>query len=103
MITRWLGDFGLEQGVASATMRVHSAGRLVLCSDGLWAHVSIADLEKLHRAYTAESPAVPALGLAQALTAKAIAGGGTDNITVVVVDVDRPDPGPEHHSAEASE
>ncbi len=53
--------------------------------------------------YAAGSPAVPALGLAQALTAKAIARGGTDNITVVVVDVDRPDPSPEHHSAEASE
>lgn len=98
MITRWLGDFGLDQGVGTANMRADSDGRLVLCSDGLWAHVTMADLIDLHRAYAAETATIPALGFVQALTAQALALGGTDNITVVVVDVDGRPPTMDHGS-----
>ncbi len=87
MITRWLGEFGLDDGVATATMPIESAGRLVLCSDGLWAHVSTDDLREMHASLGATSAA---LGFARTLVALALARGGSDNTTVVVVDVDGP-------------
>ncbi len=92
MITRWLGDFGLVDGVDTTTLEPRSAGRLVLCSDGLWAHVSMHDLGDLHRAGLARPDGMPPLRFAQQLTEQALARGGTDNITVVVVDVDDPTP-----------
>jgi serine/threonine protein phosphatase PrpC len=90
MITRWLGECGLDHGVAQATVPVDSSGRLVLCSDGLWAHLSMDDLREMHLALQESG----ALGLARSLVALALARGGSDNTTVVVVDVDGPRPAP---------
>lgn len=85
MITRWLGDFGLDDGVAEAAVPVEAVGRLLVCSDGLWAHVSADDLREWHDELDRSTP----LDLARELVALALARGGRDNTTVVVVDVPR--------------
>ena len=86
MITRWLGqDADPEWRPRLTTFEPRAAGRLVLCSDGLWN-------------YTLDPPALVAaagnepglLALAQRLTTFANDAGGADNITVVVVDIPLP-------------
>ncbi|WP_063845166.1 PP2C family serine/threonine-protein phosphatase [Frankia sp. AvcI1] len=84
-ITHWLGV-----GSASAVPRVavtalNGPGRVVLCSDGLWNYLSAAGAvaERI-----AELPAeAPALAVARHLTTVALARGGGDNITVIVIDI----------------
>ena len=84
-ITRWLGEDAPGGAPRVTTFVPPSAGRLVLCSDGLWNYAPttdrIAALVRQHPTSTAP------IDVARALTRVALAGGGRDNITVVVVDV----------------
>jgi serine/threonine protein phosphatase PrpC len=92
-ITRWLGPDAPAETAPVALFRPVGAGRLVLCSDGLWNYFeSVADLSAI--VHTAGATASP-LALAQGLTQFALDRGGHDNITVAVVDIE-----PEHSSSE---
>ena len=85
MITRWLGADAPNDPPESAAFVAPGAGRLVLCSDGLWNY---------RRPRRARAPAVRAhlpstspITVARALTDAAVRAGGRDNITVAVVDL----------------
>ncbi|ETA03366.1 serine/threonine protein phosphatase [Frankia sp. CcI156] len=84
-ITHWIGT-----GSGSAVPRVVSLpltgpGRVVLCSDGLWNYASAATALAGH---VGRLPAdAPAAAVAHHLASVALAAGGADNITVVVIDI----------------
>ena len=84
-ITRWIGADAPEADARVATLTPTAAGRLLLCSDGLWNYAptvqAMADLLADH--IEAATP----LALAQALTTFALGAGGHDNITIVVADL----------------
>jgi serine/threonine protein phosphatase PrpC len=84
-ITRWLGqDADPSWAPRAVSFTATEAGRLVLCSDGLWNYAGeAADIAG------AVEPGGP-LSTARRLVDFANGQGGQDNITVVVVDV----PGP---------
>ncbi|MFC5063322.1 PP2C family protein-serine/threonine phosphatase [Actinomycetospora atypica] len=79
-ITRWVaadGPPGPAHVVAHAADR---AGVVLICSDGLWNHIPLpADLADL----VSDDPA----STADAMLAAAMDDGGTDNTTLVVIDV----------------
>ncbi|HEX8003043.1 MAG TPA: protein phosphatase 2C domain-containing protein [Mycobacteriales bacterium] len=79
-LTKWLGeDADPEWAPAASRFEFPGAGRLLLCSDGLWNY--------------ADRPAAgegDPLTVARALVDLANGAGGADNITVVVVDVPAP-------------
>jgi serine/threonine protein phosphatase PrpC len=85
-ITRWLGDDAPGGPPRVTTFSPPSAGRLVLCSDGMWNYASTTErVAELVRSHPADTPPID---VARALTRVALAAGGRDNITVVVVDID---------------
>ncbi|MGO9902499.1 MAG: PP2C family protein-serine/threonine phosphatase [Solirubrobacteraceae bacterium] len=88
-ITDWLGAGAAERPPHLVVVRPARAGRLVLCTDGLWNYAaSTAELRKLVDALgETASPAE----VARSLTDTALARGGHDNVTVAVVDLN---PGP---------
>ncbi|HTR62989.1 MAG TPA: Stp1/IreP family PP2C-type Ser/Thr phosphatase [Candidatus Binataceae bacterium] len=80
VITRSLG--ARQSGPAGAeavALKLKRGDRLLLCSDGLTAHVDDPDIAKILRRHSSPSDA------ARELIAAANAGGGTDNISVAVV------------------
>ncbi|CAO5185057.1 PPM family protein phosphatase [Frankia sp. AiPs1] len=89
-ITRWIGTSSpgaLPHIVGCTPSR---PGRLVLCSDGLWNYLSAPNRLA---ARVDELPAsASALAVARHLTSAALAAGGGDNITVVVIDLPADDP-----------
>ncbi len=85
IVTRALGvDAAVD--VDLYTLDIQMGDRIVLCSDGLTTMVRERDIERLTR--TEPDPQ----RLADALVAAAVAAGGEDNVTVVVVDVLEIDP-----------
>jgi serine/threonine protein phosphatase PrpC len=85
MITRWLGRDAPDQDPQLVTLRPTEAGRLVLCSDGLWNYApDAANIAALLDGLP--SGAAP-IAAARALTDNALEAGGHDNITVAVVNV----------------
>ena len=86
VITRWLGadaDPSWEARLSSFT--APGPGRLLLCSDGLWNYAeTAADV-----AAAAAGDPDDLLATARRLTDFANAAGGSDNITVVLVDLPR--------------
>ncbi len=84
-ITHWLGADGVpEPGVV--TLRPAGSGVLLLCSDGLWNY--LPDAEGLAAvALPALEQGSGSLDAATALTAVALARGGRDNVTVVVIPI----------------
>src|SRR5579883_3357919 len=80
VITRSLGARATgPAGAESISMRLRRGDRLLLCSDGLTTHVEDGQIEEiLRRNSDSESAALE-------LVVAANAGGGTDNISVVVV------------------
>ncbi len=85
LVTRALG-VDPEVEVDLYTLDIDAGDRIVLCSDGLTTMVRERDIERL--AHTELDPQ----RLADALVAAAVAAGGEDNVTVVVVDVLEVDP-----------
>ena len=89
VITRWLGDDSPTVPPAVTTFRPGGCGRIVVCTDGLWNHVPTTwELA----AAVSELDGRPAIDVARALTARALAAGGHDNITVAVIDIEPPGP-----------
>ena len=82
VITRALGAGGGDQVVADQYLLPATVGdRFIICSDGLSGHVTESLIETVARS-------VPDPGdAAQELVALALATGGRDNVTVIVVDV----------------
>ena len=84
-ITRWLGEDAPRETPAIDAFVPPYAGRLVLCSDGLWNYAAAVDdfaaLVRTHGAAT--SP----LTVARALVDHALSRGGHDNISVAVIDI----------------
>jgi serine/threonine protein phosphatase PrpC len=81
LITRALGAEE-EVEVDTSVLPVEAGDRLLLCSDGLSDMIPEARIGKL----LTDSPDDPAVS-AQRLLSAALDAGGTDNVTVVVVDV----------------
>lgn len=83
-LTRWLGADNDEQPWSDSSVYTVTAagpGSVVLCSDGLWNYLpEVADLEPFF-------PSTDAAATARALAEYALAAGGQDNITVVVIPV----------------
>jgi serine/threonine protein phosphatase PrpC len=80
-ITRWLGADTTDLEPRFSVHVVPAAGRVVLCSDGLWNYA--AATEALAAVIEPRRPLAP-LALAQSLTNFARDEGGHDNITVAV-------------------
>jgi serine/threonine protein phosphatase PrpC len=80
VITRSLGarQSG-PAGAESVALKLRRGDRMLLCSDGLTAHVDDPDIAKILRRHSSPAEA------ARELIAAANAGGGTDNISVAVV------------------
>lgn len=91
VITRALGS---DPNMLVDTFEVEAApgDRLLLCTDGLTGMVADADIERVLGAEPTPQRAV------DVLIEKALAGGGHDNITAVVVDVGKPS----HHSPQST-
>jgi serine/threonine protein phosphatase PrpC len=85
VITAWLGADAPELTPRVVSFVAPRRGWLFLCSDGLWnSWADAAEFAALVRATGCTAP----IALAFALTDRAVAAGGRDNITVVAVDVD---------------
>ncbi|MGY0233743.1 protein phosphatase 2C domain-containing protein [Longispora urticae] len=85
-ITRWLGADAGPVGARVVTRRPTGPGTLLLCSDGLWNYLPTA--EALAARYADLTG--PAVDRARALVGHALAAGGHDNITVVLLPVPTP-------------
>jgi protein phosphatase len=83
VITRSLGarQSG-PAGAESISLRLKRGDRILLCSDGLTAHVEDPDIAAILRRYSDPYDA------ARELVVAANAGGGTDNVSVVVIIID---------------
>lgn len=80
-ITRWLGaDQSGDPQVDTRTLRFRGAGRLLVCSDGLW---NVATDDEI----AALAAGADLAAAAEALVALANGRGGPDNITVVLCEV----------------
>jgi protein phosphatase len=80
VITRSLGARPTgPAGAESVTLRLKRGDRLMLCSDGLTAHVEDAEIGEILRRHS------DPLEAARELVVAANAGGGTDNVSVVVI------------------
>jgi serine/threonine protein phosphatase PrpC len=80
VITRSLGARPTgPAGAESLAVRLKRGDRLLLCSDGLTTHVEDRQIEELLRRHSDPTAA------ARELVVAANAGGGTDNVSVVVV------------------
>jgi PPM family protein phosphatase len=87
-VTRWLGADAPDEPPNVAIHDTHGGGRLLLCTDGLWNYASSAD--ELAELVAQLPEASPPAAVARALTDFAVANGGRDNITVVVIDIRPP-------------
>jgi serine/threonine protein phosphatase PrpC len=85
-ITNWVGADAPERPARVTALRPDRAGRLLLCSDGLWNYV--ATERALKELIATVPPGASPAGLARALTDAAVARGGRDNITVAVLEID---------------
>ncbi len=85
-ITHWVGPDSPARPSRYVTLRPERAGRLVLCTDGLWNYAPGAD-ELAGLVEALPDGAAPA-AVARALADTANSRGGHDNITVAVVDID---------------
>jgi protein phosphatase len=80
VITRSLGARPTgPAGAESLSLRLKRGDRLLLCSDGLTTHVDDRQIEELLQRHSDPTAA------AQELVVAANAGGGTDNVSVVVI------------------
>ncbi|HEY1445790.1 MAG TPA: PP2C family serine/threonine-protein phosphatase [Acidimicrobiales bacterium] len=82
-ITRWIGGDTDSVSPRTKTFDVTEPGVLVLCTDGLWNYFEEPD--RLHRLL--EGRGHTAIDMARRLVDAALAAGGLDNVTVVVVPI----------------
>jgi serine/threonine protein phosphatase PrpC len=93
-ITHWVGSDAPDRPPRLHTLRPPTAGRLLLCTDGLWNYAPApADLAALVDALP--DGAAPA-AVARSLTETALERGGRDNITVAVLEIDPGQPARSH-------
>jgi serine/threonine protein phosphatase PrpC len=84
-ITAWLGADAGPVRPRTGEFEVTAAGHLVLCSDGLWNYLTDpADFARVVRAHLRDADLLTA---ARSLTAFANDAGGSDNITVALIEV----------------
>jgi serine/threonine protein phosphatase PrpC len=84
-ITNWVGTTAPARPPRMVTVRPDGPGRLVLCTDGMWNYAATTDaLRELVDTVPDESSPV---AVARALTDAALMQGGSDNITVAVVNL----------------
>ncbi|PRY34805.1 PP2C family serine/threonine-protein phosphatase [Umezawaea tangerina] len=82
VLSRWLGGDSGQVSPHVVALRPEESGVVLLCSDGLWNY--LPEVEDLDAARTRGTTPVE---LARELTEHALAAGGHDNITVVVIEV----------------
>jgi serine/threonine protein phosphatase PrpC len=82
-ITRWIGGDTDSVSPRPVTFDVTEPGVLVLCTDGLWNYFEEPD--RLHRLL--DGCGHSAVDMARRLVDAALAAGGLDNVTVVVVPI----------------
>jgi serine/threonine protein phosphatase PrpC len=91
-ITHWIGADAPPDPPQIVSFRPSAAGHLVVCTDGLWTYLptdrALADAV---RDLAGETP----MTIARALVRNAIAHGGSDNVTVAVVEIPIPNTTPE--------
>lgn len=87
VITRWMAADAPDRPAHRVRVRPDRPGLLLLCSDGLWNHIPDPDALAALVAPRAGSDTVPddLRPPARALVAAALAEGGHDNVTVVLV------------------
>jgi serine/threonine protein phosphatase PrpC len=90
-ITNWVGADAPQRPPQISVHRPAGAGRLVLCSDGLWNY--LADPDELRALIDALPEEAAPAAVARALTDTALDRGGRDNVTVAVVDIAGPQGG----------
>jgi serine/threonine protein phosphatase PrpC len=96
-ITRWVGADADSVVPTVMTFDATEPGLLVLCTDGLWNYFEDPlALGALIPDWVTSSP----VAIARCLTDAALAAGGHDNVTVVVLPVGRPAAGPGHAPTE---
>ncbi|MEV5830365.1 protein phosphatase 2C domain-containing protein [Spirillospora sp. NPDC052242] len=83
-IAAWLGADAGEPEPRCRSLRPGGAGRLLLCTDGLWRY--LPDPAPLRAAMPGGSP----LDDARALVGRALDAGGADNVTALLVSVPAP-------------
>ena len=86
VITNWVGADAPERPPQVAALIPDQAGRLILCTDGLWNYLSGA--AELARLVDSLPPGAAPAAVARSLTDTALARGGRDNVTVAVVEID---------------
>jgi serine/threonine protein phosphatase PrpC len=88
-LTRWIGADAPPGQPGVARFEPRAAGRVVVCSDGLWNYA--AQTEELAALVGKAHEDEPSIAIAQKLTRVALAAGGHDNITVAVLTIDPTD------------
>jgi serine/threonine protein phosphatase PrpC len=84
-ITHWVGSDAPARPPRLTVLHPPGAGRLLLCSDGLWNYV--ADPAELGELLDSLAPRAAPVAVARALTDIALERGGRDNITVAVIEI----------------
>ncbi|WP_078661595.1 PP2C family protein-serine/threonine phosphatase [Streptomyces sp. NRRL B-24484] len=97
VLAAWLGAGAGEPAPRIRSYRPAVPGRLLLCTDGLWRHLPTAGAlravaDRGARSATADGGR-PLLGAARALVDHALAAGGRDNITALLLPVAAAVPG----------
>jgi protein phosphatase len=88
VLMRVLGDIDQSPEIDTSILGTAPGDRWMLCSDGLTSYVPV------ERILIAMSSAATPPEAANALVAEALEHGAPDNVTAIVVDIDRPGSGP---------
>lgn len=84
-ITRWLGaDAGANAAADTAEFAVDGPGTLLLCTDGLWNYAAAPDA-MAQLVHDSSGGDADALAVSRKLIEFAIARGGQDNVTAIVL------------------
>ncbi|WP_449064063.1 PP2C family protein-serine/threonine phosphatase, partial [Planomonospora algeriensis] len=84
LLSAWLGADAGEVTARVRTFAPQGSGVVVVCSDGLWGYLRQAS------ALAPFTAGATPLGAARALVRHALAAGGRDNVTVLVIPFDPP-------------
>jgi serine/threonine protein phosphatase PrpC len=84
-LTRWLGADAPAGRPGVTRLKPKGAGRVIVCSDGLWNYA--AQTDELAALIAPAREDASALSVAQRLTRAALDAGGHDNITVAVLTI----------------